>query len=504
MSILIKALKQAEREHLARAASSGGTVPEEPESAPRLSAALSLEPVDLQSHGAEPASAHPRLPEAPASEAAAPPAEKPARPDAAAALGRIDAPRTLPAREIDSPAAAAPVPPRTAQAAATARAALAAAAAAAATTNASAPGTLPARTPPAAAEPIDAAGEQRKAARQLLSPAPPGGRSRRALVLVTVAVLALGGAVAGAYWLGLIPDLSLPAPRAGAPASAAPVPAPATLAERLARRSGASPGVTPPAAARVVGTGAPAPVRAATPAAATPTPATAPASAGASGARPRDNAPAGAAAERIHVHGPEVATDQVRALLQMAYDAAGHGDATAAKRAYEQVLDLDHNNGDAWIGLAALAANAGDGAGANRDYRRALEIDPGDTVALGGLLGLQAGGDPQEAEARLRALIVRDGAQPALQAALGKLLARQGRWLDAQETFFQAWTADPTQPDVAFNLAVSLEHIRQPALAAQFYARALDLAQGHAARFDRAAARDRIAALLPVPATKHP
>ena len=98
-------------------------------------------------------------------------------------------------------------------------------------------------------------------------------------------------------------------------------------------------------------------------------------------------------------------------------------------------------------------------------------------------------------EARLRQFLARDGNQPALQFALGKLLARQGRWLEAQEAFFQAWAADPTQADIAFNLAVSLERIRQPEVALNYYRKALQLAQDHGARFDADVARDRIAVL---------
>ena len=180
-----------------------------------------------------------------------------------------------------------------------------------------------------------------------------------------------------------------------------------------------------------------------------------------------------------------------------AYAAAGSGDAKNAQILYQQALDLDANSGDAWNGMAALAANRGDYSGAAQLFQRALDIDPTDSVALGGLLGLQSGIDPQEVEARLRVLVARDGAQPALQAALGKLLARQSRWLEAQSAYYQAWTANPTQPDVAFNLAVSLDHIRQAPAALSFYKRALELAQDHGAHFDQGAARERVAALTP-------
>jgi Flp pilus assembly protein TadD len=351
-----------------------------------------------------------------------------------------------------------------------------------------------------------------------MAPAPRTGRLRRLAMMASIAVL-IGGGLGAAAWLGLfngfdgMSTVSMPPataqrtladrpmPAAGlattAPAAhgAGPAPARAAKAENRAE-AGVALAKGPRATAdSTLAPGANAPAGAPPTASATASasaPANAPANPGKRGSEDEPRA-----ADGIHLRPPEATPERLRALLQEAYVAAGRGDNAGATRIYQQVIDLDHNNGDAWIGLAALAANAGDGAAANRDYRRALEIDPGDSVALGGLLGLQSGVDVQEAETRLRLLIVRDGAQPALQAALGKMLARQGRWLEAQETFYQAWAADPTQPDVAFNLAVTLERIRQPLPALSFYRRALELAQTHSARFNSAVAQERVAALTP-------
>jgi tetratricopeptide (TPR) repeat protein len=524
MSILIKALKQAERDHQARAAAAApaysATAVLETEAPPPAAApapppavrsgeALSLAPVeprepaeaarpapqhalahDDESHGSErdDSATHdlpqPVSPEAPRPAYAPPSVDVTARAQAAdAAAADAAAPLANPApARAPAPAVPPPAAPQTAAAAPRSRA-----------------GTTAAPAPERAAAAEDLQAEERKAARQLMAPPPRGARFTR-LALILSALVILAGAGAAAYWQGLFAGV------AGLLQSAPPPPATRTLAERM-QQEGAPHAAKPEKStkARLQAAAPGTPAAAAGPAAVVP----AHGSTGAGGAfgiagpstAGHGPAPLGAdgahASDGIHLRPPEATPERIRALLQDAYTAAGRGDTAAATRIYQQVIDLDHNNGDAWIGLAAIAANNGDTASANRDYRKALEIDPGDSVALGGLLGVQSGVDPQEAESRLRLLIVRDGAQPALQAALGKMLARQGRWLEAQETFFQAWSADPSQPDVAFNLAVTLERIRQPAAALSFYRRALELTQTHSARFDPAVAQERVAALTP-------
>jgi hypothetical protein len=52
--------------------------------------------------------------------------------------------------------------------------------------------------------------------------------------------------------------------------------------------------------------------------------------------------------------------------------------------------------------------------------------------------------------------------------------------------------SDPDNPDYAYNLAVSLDHLRQPVPALDYYRRALSAAQKRNASFDAAAARERV------------
>ena len=65
-----------------------------------------------------------------------------------------------------------------------------------------------------------------------------------------------------------------------------------------------------------------------------------------------------------------------------------------------------------------------------------------------------------------------------LHFTLGNQLAQQGRWAEAQQEYFKAFAAEPDNADFAYNLAVSLDHLRQPRLALEYYRRALALAEG--------------------------
>jgi Flp pilus assembly protein TadD len=103
--------------------------------------------------------------------------------------------------------------------------------------------------------------------------------------------------------------------------------------------------------------------------------------------------------------------------------------------------------------------------------------------------------DPVHSESRVKTLIASVPDASHLQFALGNQYAAQGRWGEAQEAYFRAYSASPENPDYAFNLAVSLDRLRQPKLALDYYGKALALAAHQPAAFDRAQAEARVAEL---------
>jgi hypothetical protein len=201
----------------------------------------------------------------------------------------------------------------------------------------------------------------------------------------------------------------------------------------------------------------------------------------------------------VPIPGPRLvrndSNDRVTRLLEQAFTAQSSQDKLLATQLYDQVLEIDKNNLDALLGRAAMHAKNGDAASATRLYGRVLELEPNDSSAKAALASLRTSVDPEGQESNLRNLLAKDPTQPSLLFALGNALAAQGRWSEAQAVYFQAYSGDNQQPDYAFNLAVSLERLRQNSLALNYYRSALELTQTKSARFKAAHVRQRIAAL---------
>jgi tetratricopeptide (TPR) repeat protein len=187
---------------------------------------------------------------------------------------------------------------------------------------------------------------------------------------------------------------------------------------------------------------------------------------------------------------------QVHPKVDSAYVAYRAGNLAVAREDYQQALRDDPGNRDALLGLAAIDARGGRLGPAEAAYVRLLQIDPRDPHAQAGLIALRAGRvDPVAAESRVKTLLASDPGAHVLYFTLGNQLAQQDRWAEAQQQYFKAFTAEPDNPDFAYNLAVSLDHMRQPRLALEYYQRALALASQRGASFDAAAARERVAQL---------
>ena len=197
----------------------------------------------------------------------------------------------------------------------------------------------------------------------------------------------------------------------------------------------------------------------------------------------------GEALAPIAINAPTLSVDP---LVEQAYQAFQRNDLAAARDGYQRALAREPTNRDALLGLAAIDVRGGHLYFAESRYLRLLEMDPRDSHAVASLIALRGQLDPVASESRLKTLIASQPEAALLHFSLGNQYALQSRWSEAQGAYFKAYSADPDNADFAFNLAVSLDQLRQRALALEYYQRALVLTEKRAASFNPVQARSRI------------
>lgn len=183
---------------------------------------------------------------------------------------------------------------------------------------------------------------------------------------------------------------------------------------------------------------------------------------------------------------------RVSAELASAYDALKSGDYARARKLYAGILQGDALNLDAHLGMATALARSGDAGGAAHAFRKALEIDPRNSTALAGLLAVSGQSNLGALEVDLKGLLARNTNSAALAFSLGNLYATQSRWPEAQQAYFDAFRIEPENADYLYNLAVSLDHLKQPKLALDYYERAMASAGKAGAQFDHGQVRRRM------------
>ena len=356
----------------------------------------------------------------------------------------------------------------------------------------SAPAGAPGPAPAAAPARGEAANAAQNAFQAKGAPDPESGRSRAMLWAMIGAVAFVAIAAAAYVWYtvkALTPQqASTPRPRTAAtppPASSATLP-PTTAMGTIVPAPGSAPAPAastdpPPASAAA----------AASVAASAPAPAQAPVAAESTADRLARTAALPRPPMQLERSAPE--GRRVPAEVSAGYDALRKGDWASARRAYEAALVSNPTSVDAHLGLATLAARSANRSMAADHYRRTLDLDPRNATALAGLAALADYSRPEALEAQLRADLDRAPESAALHFTLGNLQSAQGRWSEAQAAYYEAHRLDPGSPEIAHNLAVSLDHLGQQRLAAAFYQRALESANGRATAFDPAAVARRLA-----------
>jgi len=180
--------------------------------------------------------------------------------------------------------------------------------------------------------------------------------------------------------------------------------------------------------------------------------------------------------------------------LREAYDAYKSGNDSLAMTRYNQVLKIDPGNRNALLARAAINVQNSNGSAAIKDYQTLLLHNPKDSLAMTSLITV-ANYSPLETESQLKLMIRDEPNSPYLNFALANSYGAQNRWQEAQGYYFKALENNPGDPNYAYNLAVSLEHIAQPVAAVAYYQRALDNIDNGLATFSREVVSQRMETL---------
>jgi Tfp pilus assembly protein PilF len=186
---------------------------------------------------------------------------------------------------------------------------------------------------------------------------------------------------------------------------------------------------------------------------------------------------------------------EANAPIMLAWEAYQQRNWRLAEQLYRKILANEPRHRDALLGLAAVHIQQQQNDKASAIYQYLRQLNPQDHEAEQALLALY----PERISAENAAAWQQSQPQGDSRAVnpmlLGQYYASRSNWQQAQEQFFQAWSAQPDNADIAFNLAVSLDHLQQSKLAAEFYQQALTLGTRYGAAFDRPATEARLAQL---------
>ena len=181
-------------------------------------------------------------------------------------------------------------------------------------------------------------------------------------------------------------------------------------------------------------------------------------------------------------------------LLVEAYKAYERSDIATARELYTKVLAMDETDRDGLLGRAAIHILDNEFPQAIEKYQQLLIDNPKDSMAMASMISV-ANIDPQLGETQLKRLLREQPESPYLHFVLGNMYGSQNRWHDAQSSYFEALQKKPADPNYAYNLAVSLEHIGKSKSALTFYQKALANSSAGLITFDQQLVRQRLEAL---------
>lgn len=182
-----------------------------------------------------------------------------------------------------------------------------------------------------------------------------------------------------------------------------------------------------------------------------------------------------------------------RSALPKAFDHLNSGNLSEAETAFRKALASSPNNVDGLLGLASTLVEKKQNRAAYQLFQKAYEIEPGNTSALSGMIRSSAeNGNLTHALSKLKQLALEHPDDVSIQISLGDLYARNKQWSAAQTAYFKAVALDSEDANYLYNLAISLDQLKKISIAARYYQKALDQSRNKPVRFDVKAVQNRL------------
>ncbi len=185
---------------------------------------------------------------------------------------------------------------------------------------------------------------------------------------------------------------------------------------------------------------------------------------------------------KIEIH-KRRAPRAVPAQLEQAYQAYQGKDYQQSEQLYREALRRYPGNRDAMLGLAAIAQLNGNRRVAHYYYTEVLKSNPGNQTALLALQALKGEQHQLEHGSQIKHWLQSDRDNAPLHFALGNQHAANGRWKEAQQSYFEAYRLQTESADFAFNLAISLDQLGLKEEALDYYLVAKKLSGNGASQF---------------------
>lgn len=171
-----------------------------------------------------------------------------------------------------------------------------------------------------------------------------------------------------------------------------------------------------------------------------------------------------------------ITSNEMLSKEQQAYQAYLQQDYPKAKGLYQEALKQTPRSLPSLFGLGAIAVHDGETQKAIDFYEMAERIDPNNAKVQSALTSLRsASGSYENWIDTIKSQILSNPKDANLYFSLGNLYVKRQDWFNAQENFFKALELAPNQMQYALNLAISLDHLGQYALAEKHYQSALAL-----------------------------